>query len=1152
MRLRPAYLGWPLLAIIVLVVVVVAAAASLMASEQGSRWLVQRGIAVAGVPLEIEGIHGTLLRGIEAERLHYRTDTIDVRATGIILTPDWISSLADDRIVVRLLAVDELAVRRLGEPLEGEDPEPIEFTFPEFPILSLQVDEVRARHFRFEDLDEGWAARLRGSVFWSRNEFRLRDLLIEAPNLQVASPRLRLHLDGDQAMGGQLSWQLFDGNFAGNATLGGTLRTLQLDHQLASPIAVHTAGSVGLVGQREPTVDLAFEAPEIARQPLQAERVEASLRGTPRQYAGEVRGQLDVDQRASGAARVVFEGDLQGIVLRPLEFDSPAGELTAHGHLNWTPHLQISLEVQGTRIDPAQLGAPASGALALDGALHFEGQRLMLRIHEVSGQYAGTDFSASGDLELADGVWTGDGLELTSGDNRIVAAGRFGDAHIEADVELSLRQPGILLPGVEGDVRGEIRVSGPLDALAATVALSSDSIAWQDLELGAVQLDAERSGDGQHARAVLSAAYLDYVELELRDLSLSGSGDDSGGQLDLAWRFFDQPHSTVRADVARRDEGFAVALARGAELATPYGSWRLDSTANVDVDLQDDHLRVSAHCWVRAREAGRVCLERLARAGGETELAGLIDALPLQWVHVFAEGLPQFAGQLDADWQIRHDAVAGTLHGQLEWTTTGLGLTGFAVDADDQEAVIVLPELAGAVNFGGDQLDATLVAVLNGEQVLDVGVRVADLAAERRLDGRAALSITDVSFLATLFEELGSFEGVLSGEVAVSGNAEDPRVRGHLELSEGGMVWLNPYLELEQLRLRAEMEQPDRIRLSGSATNNRNGELNLDGTVEQPFSADRVASITMQGRELLVQIPDSQIWASPDLTFTWRAQQASVTGTMEVPRATLVAPELPEAAVGRSVDVMVVGREEEPDEPLRLAANVRVIIGDDVQLEGFGLVAGLAGDLRMRRTLDGAVSLDGRVDIREGQFSAYGQTLEIDTGNLTFAGPPDNPFVNARAVRRIERPGQDITVGILITGDLNNLESTLISDPPMSEGNALSYLMLGRPLRDSTPGEGDQLVGAAVALGLRQAAPLIEEVGRTLGLDEFGAVGDEGDDLTVIAGKQLTSRLFVRYTYHAFLGVSAMMLRYELTDRLSLETTASDTPGVDVMYRVTD
>ena len=91
----------------------------------------------------------------------------------------------------------------------------------------------------------------------------------------------------------------------------------------------------------------------------------------------------------------------------------------------------------------------------------------------------------------------------------------------------------------------------------------------------------------------------------------------------------------------------------------------------------------------------------------------------------------------------------------------------------------------------------------------------------------------------------------------------------------------------------------------------------------------------------------------------------------------------------------------------------------------------------------------------------------------------------------------------------------------MSDAQALSYLVVGRPLGTAGAGESDNLSAAAVALGLRKAAPITEEIRSTLGLSELTVVSSGMDSTTVITGKRLGPDLYVEYSYDVFSRVGA-------------------------------
>ncbi|NIQ94195.1 MAG: hypothetical protein GWN87_08295, partial [Desulfuromonadales bacterium] len=87
--------------------------------------------------------------------------------------------------------------------------------------------------------------------------------------------------------------------------------------------------------------------------------------------------------------------------------------------------------------------------------------------------------------------------------------------------------------------------------------------------------------------------------------------------------------------------------------------------------------------------------------------------------------------------------------------------------------------------------------------------------------------------------------------------------------------------------------------------------------------------------------------------------------------------------------------------------------------------------------------------------------------------------------RSITTTNGDVKVTLTISGPANNIQSQITSAPPMSDANALSYLILGRPLQAASRGEGQNLTGAALGLGLKKALPVMREIGTALGLDEL-------------------------------------------------------------------
>ena len=202
--------------------------------------------------------------------------------------------------------------------------------------------------------------------------------------------------------------------------------------------------------------------------------------------------------------------------------------------------------------------------------------------------------------------------------------------------------------------------------------------------------------------------------------------------------------------------------------------------------------------------------------------------------------------------------------------------------------------------------------------------------------------------------------------------------------------------------------------------------------------------------------------------------------------------------------------------------------------------------MRLRGGTHAPYTGNGKLSLREGRYKAYGQNLEIERGQLIFNGPLDNPQLDVRAVRRTT----DVVAGIQLTGTPTQLRSNLFSEPSLGDAETLSYLLTGRPLTSAaSSGEGDTLNAAAFALGVSSAGSIVSQVRSGLGLETLAVEGG-AEDGRLIAGKRFGSRLLVEYGYGLIDKLGTLLLRYQLTDRIILESRTGTVSNFDILYSV--
>ena len=88
-----------------------------------------------------------------------------------------------------------------------------------------------------------------------------------------------------------------------------------------------------------------------------------------------------------------------------------------------------------------------------------------------------------------------------------------------------------------------------------------------------------------------------------------------------------------------------------------------------------------------------------------------------------------------------------------------------------------------------------------------------------------------------------------------------------------------------------------------------------------------------------------------------------------------------------------------------------------------------------------------------------------------------------------------------------------------------------------------------VSLGLSGAGAIVSRVRSSLGLETL-AIEGRGDQSRLIAGKRIGNRLLVEYGYGVVDQLGSLLLRYQLTDRLILESRTGTVSNLDLLYSV--
>ena len=333
---------------------------------------------------------------------------------------------------------------------------------------------------------------------------------------------------------------------------------------------------------------------------------------------------------------------------------------------------------------------------------------------------------------------------------------------------------------------------------------------------------------------------------------------------------------------------------------------------------------------------------------------------------------------------------------------------------------------------------------------------------------------------------------------------------------------------------------------------NPQGSLTIAGDAK--LSAPMKANLSIEGQQVtLVNNNENKLIVSPQLSAKYLNNHLSVTGNLVVDQADIKVASLPKPAISVSEDQIIIDEKEQitKDSPFDYDISLTLSAGDNVKVSGFGLSSEIQGKLSSTLKTGQALTLNGRLDLKDGKFEAYKQTLTIEQGQLLFLGTAANPSIQFRAIRMVD----DIKVGIIADGTIQKPRLTLFSEPTMAEENVLSLLITGRNLDSLSQQEGNALTSAAISLGVDSANKLVQKIGDKLGLKDIAFTsksGTNGNGTRVDIAAKINDRLNVGYgtNIDADNGVQAgWSIEYKLSPNISFEAISGEEISANINYK---
>ncbi len=969
------------------------------------------------------------------------------------------------------------------------------------------------------------------------------------------------------------------------AQQGSTITLRDIDAQIAG--GGHAAGNATLgLDTRQATATLTLDGVDLNAidGALVASRIGGRLRATVDADAQLFDGVLADRSRALSLAFAARIAERR-VTLSRARLTAAAGTLDGRGQIALDGARAFTLHAHATHFDPSRVGAFPAGALegevALRGTLEPSWSVVADATLAPGARLGAQPASGNAHAALAAGVARDVALDLRVGQTHLSAsgnAGRPGDALAFAVDSPRLADIAPLLPASARLQDGALHaqgtlaiepsgIAGQVDARASRLRLA-DGVAIATLAFHAkvgtpgdprhplplaqrtLEIDAEATGIANPTHALQRArvnaqgslaAHTLRVELaSATDTIAAGAHGalDSARDAPLAWR------GTL--DSLGVTGTMAIALA---------------SPAAVEIAAQRVHIGAAK----LAVAGGHVALGDFLLDHGRIATRGAFDGVPLATLAKLAgQPLPVASTlTLQGEWSL---AATPRINGTLAVRNERGDIFAGDIDSPSPAAMAIgIRKLTLDARASDDAwtTDATLESLRAGDATahatLGAGPRPGIPSADAPLTMRLRAALTSLAPFQPWLGTSAVVDGHADLDIAVTGTPRAPVFTGTLA-GDGLRIDAPQWgIALSDGTLRASLAQ-NVVTLDSFAFKGGDGRFTASGTLARASAGGDGAHVTWHADKFrLLNRPDLHIVVSGDGTIATAPQKLALSGKIAVDEGRVVYS--PQAAL-LGDDVVVKGRPQR--DAARRSARIPALLLDlDVDLgramtfSGEGLETALAGGVHVTTANDGTLDAKGTIRAVRGTYYAFGQQLTIDRGALIFDGPLDNPALDIVALRK----NLAVEAGVALTGTVRVPRIQLTSNPPVPDGEKLSWLITGQ-----APGRGSAADTAALAAASSfllggNGRPIGARIAQQFGLDDIavrsadtglagsssGASGASGQ--VVAIGKRLSNRLTLVYEQGLTVATNALRLEYALSRTLTLRVEAGTVSGVGIFFR---
>jgi translocation and assembly module TamB len=885
------------------------------------------------------------------------------------------------------------------------------------------------------------------------------------------------------------------------------------------------------------------------------ERIEVDLDATGRDLRA---GRFDIPklEAALDAALSADSYVPHGADIRRADIRVGEGRLKTRGKISWQHGIEWDAAVAADRFEistltPARwnVHGPVSMTATSSGRRRGNDLRGRVAIDSLSGTIRDRPLRGSGKIALERGVADVSALYLEWGETRARVDGVAGDT-LNLDFDIASSNLAAFDSSFAGSLSLQGEVRGPRKRPVVKATVTADSVRVREYAVhrldGEVDADLAFASPADVHLLALGAARGETVFDTVR-VEVSGPRDGHRASVSVV-------QGETRAALALRgayaDSTWAGWIEDVRFRHKVAGEWQSADRAPVFLSPSRVHVDSLSLASESARLSARVHWQRGDSTRAQAELHGFeLARFQPYWVEGMKvtgvlEGTIAVSGVPGQGFNARIDVVPGP--GEIVFAGKSVEYRGRATGRADATGVFA------EVDLDVDQTGAQ-VATVNAKMSIPGFVLGRDSLGTQPLEGGIDVDCRNIGPVLTVFApRLARSSGVLTVHMTPTGTAGNFRMTGRAAL-EDARIDLPSGVRLRDTDLELLSDGKGQVTLDGAVTSG-GGRVVLQASSARSEKGWVNGTFTAQGERFqVINQPEAQVFVSPDVEVRIEERTATVTGRVFVPFARIETTQVPASAASRSSDVVFVEDTLATKPALKVQTQLRVELGDSVSFSGFGLSGRLAGSLAVNDESGRPTQGTGEIQIVDGKYRAFGNELTIDPGRFVFGGGAiDNPGLDVRAYRGLTAQQNVMTgsgeiVGVNLRGTLRRPEFSVFSNPPMSESEIMSYLVLGRPM--SSSGDQSALASAALLYGMQQGTNVAGGIGKRFALDDaYVEGGSEAKETAFVAGKYLSPKLYVSYAAGLFEHTNTFRARYSLTHRWTLQAESGKDSSTDLLY----